>query len=133
MIKALPLLAAAALAACAPKPVLYPNGYYQQVGQTQAQADVADCRAKAKKYLKDHKDQIVAGHTVLGAALGGAIGLVSGAFVGEPIRGAAEGAAIGGTIGVAQGAARANTPDAVERRFVDKCLTDKGYEPIGWR
>ena len=38
------------LSGCAaPKPILYPNAHYQQVGADAAQADIQDCMALAKE------------------------------------------------------------------------------------
>ncbi len=122
------------VAACAtPRPVLYPNPHYQQVGEEQANSDVADCQAKAKQYVKDHKAELVARHSTLGAATGAVLGVVASAFTGNIARGAAEGAAIGGAGGAIRGGAQAASPDQVQRRFTDTCLVEKGYQPIGWR
>jgi hypothetical protein len=43
-------------------------------------------------------------------------------------------AAGGGTAGLIRGLCRSRDLDpAVKRRFVEKCLRDKGYEVIGWQ
>ena len=122
-----------ALCACAPKPVLYPNEKYNATPHEQVQADIADCRAKAKDFVKTHKAEIVAAHTGTGAAFGALMGLVFGAFTGNYGRAVAEGAALGGASGAVHGGVQAATPDAVERRFVDICLSNLGYQPIGWK
>jgi outer membrane lipoprotein SlyB len=119
--------------ACAPKPVLYPNEKFKATEQEQVQADIDDCRAQAKKFVKTHKSQIVAARTGAGAAFGALMGLIAGAFTGNYTRAVAEGAALGGGAGAVHGGAQAATPDAVHRRFVDICLTDRGYQPIGWK
>ena len=42
--------------------------------------------------------------------------------------------AAGGAAGVlTRGVIRSGDPDPTFRRFVEKCLRDKGYEPVGWR
>ena len=122
-----------AFCACAaPRPVLYPNEHYNDVGAGQAKADADDCMAKAREYVKTHKSEIVARHTTWSAVTGAALGVVTGAFSGNIARGVAEGAALGGTLGAAHGTAVAASPDEVQKHFVDICLTQKGYQPIGW-
>lgn len=128
------LLSAAALCACAgPKPVLYPNDRFKAAGDKQIETDIADCRAQAKKYVKEHKKELVARRTGWGAAGGAAMGMIVGAFTGDFARAASQGAAVGAAAGLGHGAAEASTPDAVHRRFVDLCLSEKGYQPIGWK
>lgn len=133
MTRSLSLAAVLALGACAPKPVLYPNEKYKATPQDQVQSDIDGCRKQAKEFVKTHKAEIVAAHTGAGAAFGALMGLISGAFTGDYGRAVAEGAALGGAGGAVGGGARAMTPDAVERRFVDICLSNKGYQPIGWK
>ncbi|MBW2448714.1 MAG: hypothetical protein JRG83_22750, partial [Deltaproteobacteria bacterium] len=48
-------------------------------------------------------------------------------------RGAATGAAGAAAGGLVRGLFRSREPDPVERRFVEQCLRDRGYQPIGWR
>ena len=127
------ILIAALLTACAPKPVLYPNDKYKATTQDQVQGDIDECTKQAKEFVKTHKADIVAAHTGAGAALGALFGLITGAFTGNYARAVAEGAALGGGGGAVGGAAQAATPDAVTKRFVDICLSNKGYQPIGWK
>ena len=47
--------------------------------------------------------------------------------------GAGAGAAGGAAGALTRGVIRSGDPDPVYQRFVEKCLRDKGYEPIGWR
>jgi len=54
---------------------------------------------------------------------GGLLGFVGSLF----------GAAMGAATGLIHGAATANSPDAVHRRFVEYCLSEKGYKPMGWK
>ena len=121
------------LAACAPKPVLYPNEKYKATAPDQVQSDIDGFRKQAKQFVKSHKAQIVAAHAGAGAAMGALMGMIFGAFTGNYARAVAEGAALGGASGAVSGGARAMTPDAVEKRFVDICLANLGYQPIGWR
>ena len=92
-----------ALSGCAaPKPILYPNAHYQQVGADAAQADIQDCIAMAKEAgasPDEGKTAQVATGTVGGGAVGSAAGAVGGAILGHPGRGAMVGAASGATAG----------------------------------
>lgn len=128
------LLAAALLCACAgPRPVLYPNEKLTTAPKEAVKADVDDCQAKAKIYVKSQKGRLVARRTGGGAFFGAFIGMVAGAFTGNYTRAVTEGAAMGAAAGMAHGAIEANSPDGVHRRFVDICLSEKGYQPIGWK
>ncbi|MBE9520168.1 MAG: cell envelope biogenesis protein OmpA, partial [Proteobacteria bacterium] len=64
-----------------------------------------------------------------GAVVGGAVGAVDG----RAGKGAAVGAAGGGSAGMMRGAWKSGDPDNIERRFVEQCLRDKGYQVIGWK
>ena len=39
----------------------------------------------------------------------------------------------GGAGGLMRGAWKSGDPDEIERRFVEQCLRDKGYQVIGWK
>jgi len=114
-------------------PVLYPNAQYQSVGRSVAEADVKDCIALANSGGAD-SDRLkeVAEDTAKGAAIGAGTGVVSGAIFGRPGKGAAAGAAGGGTATLLYGLLESDEPNDLHRRFVERCLRDKGYDPIGW-
>ena len=129
------------VAACStPRPVLYPNDHYNRVGQTVAERDVDDCIARAKQFGASASQAQGAGgdvatHTVAGAGAGAAIGAVGGAVMGNAGEAAAVGAATGGTAGLLSGifgGSRSRGPDPTFATFVDRCLRERGYEPIGW-
>ena len=122
-------------AACAEKrPVLYPNSHLNQVGSQTAQADIDACiRLAQESNLAENKGGEVAKGTATGAAVGAAVGGAVGAVTGNLGRGLAAGAAGGGALGLTRGAIRSGDPDPIFQRFVEKCLRDKGYEPIGWK
>jgi hypothetical protein len=123
------------LVACSQKrPVLYPNYHLQEVGNETAQTDIDECIRLAKEYgTSSSSSGKVAKSTAGGGAVGAAGGAASGAVLGSVGRGAAAGAAGGAAIGCLQGLFRSREPAPVHRRFVERCLLEKGYEPIGWK
>jgi len=121
--------------ACAgPKrPVLYPNEHLKTVGQETAKKDIDACiRLSVDAGLETEKGKDTAGKAVKGGAagaiIGGAIGLVTGS-VGKS---AAIGAAGGAAAGAVHGASNRDL-DPVQQKFVEQCLRDRGYQPIGWK
>lgn len=122
--------------ACAgPRPVLYPNARYEKRGTEAAQADIDVCMQRARVVTESGgaKARGAAGRAATSAVVGGATGAVVGAIVGSPGTGAAAGAAGSATASAIRSAFGAREPDAVERNFVERCLREKGYDPIGWR
>ena len=123
------------VAACAKKrPVLYPNLAYKTAGASAAMADIDECIQLAA----DHGHATDAGKNMAastgkGAVTGAVVGGAVGAVAGRPGRGAAAGAAGGGAGGLMRGAWKSGDPDEIERRFVEQCLRDKGYQVIGWK
>jgi hypothetical protein len=126
------------VAGCSVKrPVLYPNAKLQKVGQSQAQMDIDVCCRMAEAYLTSHPGKEIAADAaksgVVGTATGAAVGAVySGAAYGGAGRGAAAGAAAGVVGSTASGMFRAREPSPTFINFVNRCLHEKGYEPIGW-
>jgi outer membrane lipoprotein SlyB len=92
------------IAGCASqRPVLYPNEYTRRVGKLTADQDIDDCIKRAKEP--------------------GAAAVVEPASVGPPD---------------SQGAAISELFEKFElspgqKVFVNKCLRDKGYDPVGWK
>ena len=123
------------LVACSHKrPVLYPNYHLQQVGDETAQTEIDDCIRLAKEYgASSSSSGKVAKRTAGGGAVGAAGGAASGAVLGSVGRGAAAGAAGGAAVGCLQGLFRSREPDPVFKQFVERCLLERGYEPIGWK
>ena len=123
------------LVACSQKrPVLYPNYHLEQVGDETAQTEIDECMRSAKEYgASSNSSGKVAKSTAGGGAVGAAGGAASGAVFGSVGRGAAAGAAGGAAVGCLQGLFRSREPDPVYRNFVERCLREKGYEPIGWK
>jgi OmpA family protein len=129
------VLGGALLLGClAPRPVLYPNDALRAAEEAQVDQDIADCDALARKYEANPGNAgEIAGRTAEDAAVGSAAGAVGGAVAGNPGVGAAAGAAAGATSGLIHGIFHAHrNPSPIYRRFVERCLADKGYEVIGW-
>ena len=123
------------LASCAgpQRPVLYPNEKLNSVGKEGSQKDINDCiQLSVDAGLKTEKGKEVAGETVKEGARGAVIGTVIGAITGNIGEAAAIGAAAGGASGLTRKALDREV-DPVQRGFVDQCLRDRGYQPIGWK
>jgi hypothetical protein len=128
-------LAIAALAACAvQRPVLYPNETLRAEGQARAERAVDQCVELAQAH--EVKDSSQGGQVAADTVTDGVVGAASGAAVGAVLGDAATGAAAGAAGGASRGLVRAlfteREPDPAFREFVDRCLREKGYEPIGW-
>ena len=126
------------VAACAgqPRPVLYPNAHLSAVGQAQADADLAECRRLAEAggaSPGSAQGEQAARDAAVGGAIGGATGAAGGAVLGRPGTGAAFGAATGATANFMRSLFRGEQPSQAYRGFVDRCLRDRGYEPVGWQ
>jgi outer membrane lipoprotein SlyB len=121
------------LACAAKRPVLYPNERLKAVGTAAAQQDIDDCLQRAAAGLKSSPEGKIAGSTAVGAAAGAAVGAAVGAVAGHAGRGAAMGAAGGGTGGLLRGLFRSRDLDPEQRRLVEQCLREKGYQVIGWQ
>ena len=129
-------------AGCAARrPVLYPNEQFNKVGDATAQRDIDDCLQRASQYVKSGGQSAQTAKTVgeraaVGGGVGAASGAVGGAIAGNPGEGAAIGAASGATAGILTGiwdSWKTQEVDPVYANFVDRCLRERGYEPIGWK
>jgi len=138
---AIAALILAGLSACASqRPVLYPNAHLKTVGNAAAEQDVSACMAEADNYVasggaSQQKAGNVAKGTAVGGATGAATGAVGGAIAGNAGEGAAIGAATGATAGFLGGLFGVfgdSGPSPVYQRYVERCLQERGYEPIGW-
>ena len=113
-------------------PVLYPNQHFKMVGKDKAQRDIADCDRLAAEYVKSEAGKTMAKNTAGGAAAGTVVGGAAGAVTGHLGKGAAVGAAAGAAGGMVRGVSKTSEPSPIHKRFVEKCLRDRGYEPLGW-
>ena len=129
------LLAAILCTACATKrPVMYPNDHLGEVGSKAAERDIDECIEFAKESgVESERAEAVAGRTATGSAIGAMTGLAVGAVFGDSGRSAAAGAVGGGTGGFMSGLFDSRDPDPLLKRFVERCLRERGYEPVGWR
>ena len=106
-----------------------------------AEQDIDDCMRRAEEYVSSGgRGADIAGSAATGAGAGAAIGAAGGAaggaVVGNAGRGAAAGAAGGAagmTRGLLRGASQSRQPSPVYKNFVNRCLREKGYDPIGWK
>ena len=114
-------------------PVLYPNVHLKTVGEERARQDIQECDRLAKEYVKSPAGLNAAKSTAGGAAAGTVIGGAMGAVTGNLGRGAAIGAPGGAASGLVRGLLMGSQPSPVHKNFVDRCLREKGYEPIGWQ
>jgi len=122
------------ISACSTQqPVLYPNGHYNVVGRLAAEEDINSCVELATNSgANPDISKEVLTETAEGTLIGGAAGAATGAVYDRAAKGAAAGAAGGAAVGVTRAIINSDKPDQVFKRFVEKCLRDKGYEPIGW-
>jgi hypothetical protein len=122
-------------ASCAPKPILYSNQHYKDAGRDAADQAIEACSQMAKDAgatPSRGKTGQVAGSTAGGGAVGSAAGAVGGAVVGHAGRGAMVGAASGATAGFLRGLFRRSPPSQAYKEFVQRCLKERGYDPVGW-
>lgn len=114
------------------KPRLYPNAAAQTRGPAVIDRDIESCENLAEAHGVDYSDGGIARRTAEGGVVGGASGAAVGAVVGNVGRGAAVGAAYGVTSGFFRGLFAGERPHPTYQKFVNRCLRDKGYDPVGW-
>jgi len=114
------------------RPVLYPNSHLDKVGMQQAQQDIAECCSMADAYVKNEKAKEIAKDTLKAGTIGAAAGAAAGAVWGHAGKGAAAGAAGGAAAAAVSGMFKVKDPSPVYKNFVNRCLSEKGYETIGW-
>ena len=128
------------LSACAsPRPVLYPNYKLETVGQEVAEVEIEECLALAEAAGANGSDAGQSGEiavdTAERAGAGAAAGAAGGAIRGRAGVGAAIGAASSAAYTFVRGGLRwlRREPDRLQRRYATRCLSDRGYDVIGWR
>ena len=117
------------------RPVMYPNAKATSAGQAQMRRDVEDCMALARQYgVRETRQENIARDTASGALLGGVAAGTWGLVRGDAAERAAAGAAAGAATAATRGVIRSseNRPNPTFQGFVQRCLTERGYEVIGW-
>lgn len=120
------------------RPVLYPNSTFKQIGEDRAQDEVELCMAAARRagLTPEERDNAVGHSAAKGAAVVGtaaAVGsLIRGRSVDSAVTAGARGAAVGGATGAVAGAFN-EKPNMTYRQFVQRCVSEKGLEIIGWQ
>ena len=119
------------------KPVLYPNATLTRVGEAQGRLEADNCIAKATHagLSPDQKTNEVGRRAGEGAAVAGVASVVGALITGrgsDVLRAGATGAAVGGSAGAVSGAFHHDKASPVYRQFVQRCLSEKGFDVIGW-
>lgn len=128
------LMTAAAGGCATQRPVLYPNDTLETRGRARAEQAIDQCVQRARTHGVDSsRGGELASGTVTEGAVGAGTGAAVGAVLGDAGTGAAAGAAGGAARGLLRGLFGGREPDPVFREFVDRCLRERGYEPIGWK
>jgi hypothetical protein len=125
-------LLAVAFGCTAARPVLYENATLQERGPEAAAAAIEQCIAAAEAHASSDTARVVR-QTATSGAVGAATGAVIGAIAGAPGTGAAIGAAGSATASLLRGAIGSRELDSIQRGYVDRCLREQGYDPMGWR
>ena len=121
------------------QPVLYPNAALNRVGAQQGQLEVNACKARAtasglQPAEQTHAVSRRAGEAAATTGVASAVGALLTGRGGEgALRAGALGAAVGGSAGAVSGSFHSDRPSSIYRQFVQRCLTEKGFEIIGWQ
>lgn len=120
------------------RPVLYPNATLNRVGEAQGQLEANTCmsRAVAAGLTPTQNNNEIGRRAGEGAATAGVASAVGALITGRGgegvLRAGTAGAAIGGSAGAVSGAFHNDRPNGTYRNFVHRCLSEKGFEVIGW-
>ena len=125
----------ALLSSCAtPQPVLYPNEQAKQAGDEQVRKDIDECLNLAKDSGASSSGAAETAKETAGSATeGAATGAATGAVTGNAGTAAAVGAISRGMNRLFAGMKRNKGPSPAFKEIVERCLIDKGYEPVGWK
>lgn len=130
------LVMSLAMGGCAStRPILYPNDHFNAVGSEAAENDIENCMDLAEAAGAESAGSDAgqaAARTAGGAAVGAASGAVGGAVVGAVGSGSAIGAASGATAGLLHWIFSKPKRSPAFENFVNKCLQERGYQPVGW-
>lgn len=120
------------------RPVLYPNATLNRAGDARGQQEVDACMSRARTVglTPTQNSNEVGRRAGEGAATAGVASAVGALITGRGgegmLRAGAAGAAVGGSAGAVSGAFHNDKPNATYRNFVHRCLSEKGFEVIGW-
>ncbi len=118
------------------RPIIYPNAVFNRLGEGQARTEVDSCMARATQAVsaEAHNDSNRrAGQAAATAAVAAAVGsLVSGSGLKQSAQNAAGGAAVAGATVATAGAFEGGKANSTHRAFVQRCVSEKGLEIIGW-
>ncbi|HEY8159747.1 MAG TPA: glycine zipper family protein [Methylobacter sp.] len=132
----LALIIALSVQGCAStRPVLYPNEHFNTVGSKAVEHDIETCMNLAEAAGADSGGSEAgraATNAVGGAAVGAAAGAVGGAIVGAAGSGSAVGAVTGVTAGLLHWIFGKPERSPAFENFVNRCLQERGYQPVGW-
>ena len=118
------------------RPVLYDNAQLKSVGREAADKDIEECFARASDAgLETKQGERVAANTGKSAVIGAAAGGAAGAFSRSESAGtgAAAGAAGAAAGSLVSSVFRSGELDPTQKRYVEQCLSEKGYQVIGWK
>ena len=123
------------LVGCAtPQPVLYPNEQAKQAGDEQVRKDIDECSQLAKNSGASASGASDTAKETAGSASEGAVtGAATGAVTGNAGTAAAVSAISRGMNRFFAGMRRNKGPSPAYKEIVERCLIDKGYEPVGWK
>lgn len=114
-------------------PDYYPNEKFNRSSDAERYSAERQCESMAGEYVEEpDKYREVVKKGLVGGVVGAGTGAVGGAIFSEAGRGTGAGAAIGGIIGVLKGLQEMNENSPTYERFVEHCLSQKGYQVIGW-
>ncbi len=119
------------------RPVLYPNATLNRVGDAAARAEIDACmaRAQAAGLSPVEQNNAVGQRAGQGAAVGGVVAavgaLVTGRNMDSILTSGVAGAAVGGSAGAVSGAMQSR-PSQLYRQYVQRCVSERGFDVIGW-
>lgn len=134
--RSLLLLLLLLLAGCATdskRPLFYFGSYQVPVSKAQSERDTNECMALARQAgVPENRDGEVAKKAASGTLLGG---IAAGAWSlvrGNGSENMLAGAVAGGATGAAKGAIDSTEQSPIFRKYVERCLRERGYDVIGW-
>ena len=115
------------------KPDLYPNKHLLGLSKQEVDRDISECNDLAQTYVNDSaRYNKIARETATGAAIGSASGALAGVITGANVgRSVGAGAAVGAIVPLLQRLFSSDQPTPTREKFVELCLSDRGYQVLG--